>query len=210
MTYVLVHLCGDRATTDAGRLVEHIKVARTAIAVLAGDSPSHPDIIAALTTEDGTSGVCIGHGRAEGLGPDLFCIWANAAQLGEMFRDRRLYAYACDTAGHSASLGARAVEAGVAVFVGHEGRIEAPLPSEEYRLVVEVAGAAMLAFIDGHDDELTLRHAVHDAGDAFFGDEPVVPCSSAGRDASNFWRQSEIFDQLAFSLRVHRRDPERT
>lgn len=210
MTYVLVHLCGDQATTDAGRLVEHVKGARTAVAVLAGDSPPHPEIIAALAAQAGASGVCISHGRTEGLGPDTLRIWANAAQLGEVFRDRRLYAYACDTSGHSASLGARAVAAGVAVFVGHEGRIEAPLPPEEYRLVAEVAGAAMLAFIDGHDDEVTLRHAIHDAGDAFFGDEPVIPFGSAGSRASNFWKQSEIFDQLAFSLRIHRRPSERT
>ncbi len=211
MTYVLVHLRGDQATADADRLVEHVKAARAAVATVAGESPSHRELITTLAAAPAsTSGVCIGHGHAGGLGPTPSRVWANAEQLAAIFRDRRLYAYACSTTGHETSLGARAVLAGVAVYVGHEGPVEAPLPLHERRMVEAVASAAILAFIDGEDDEASLRRAIHDAGDALLGDEEPIPYAYSGRDVPNFWTQSLLFDQLAFSLRVHRRGEART
>ena len=121
-----------------------------------------------------------------------------------MFRGRRVYAYACDTAGGLDSLGARAVEAGIAVFVGHEGPITAPLPDEAMEIVESVASAAILGFIDGTDDERALRTLVLEAGDAYLPDDIPIDRAAITAGRPNFWTQSELFDKLAFSLRVHR------
>jgi hypothetical protein len=152
------------------------------------------------------TGVCIGHGGRAGIGSSPGHIWADANDLGTLFRDRRLYAYACDTAGGLESLAARAVDAGVRVFVGHDRALEAPLPPQEQRMVEVVAGAAIIAFIDGQDDELALINAIDDA--AFEIIPEGVPFDfTANRNKPNRWTQRLLFDKLASSLHVHRRAP---
>jgi hypothetical protein len=203
MTYVLVHLVGDQASEHAGRLVEHLERARTPTCAFRGESPPHDDVATACTTGP-TSAVCIGHGSPAGLGPDRNRVWADADRLGEVFRERRLYAYACNTTGDLGSLGARAVRAGVAVFVGHDRIIEAPLPPQERRMVAQVASAAILAFVGGQDDERALLAVIHDVGDTYLAEEINLDY----REDGNWFSQSKLFDELAFSLRVHRRSPE--
>lgn len=205
MTYVIVHLVGDAATEHAGRLVEHLERAKAPSCTFRGESPPHDEVTTACATGPASiSAVCIGHGGPAGLGPDPEQVWADADRLGEVFRERRLYAYACNTTGGLGSLGARAVQAGVAVFVGHDRVIQAPLPPQERQMVEQVASAAILAFVDGQDDEHALLAVIHDVGDAYLDDA----ISLDFRANANWWSQSKLFDELAFSLRVHRRSPE--
>lgn len=204
MSYVLVHLRGDRATEHADRLVVYLQGRRMPLQMVAGESPTHHEVANALTADPVASGVCVGHGSPTGLGPEPHRIWADAARLGRTFHDRRLYVFACDTAGGLDSLAARSVAAGVRVFVGHEGTIEAPLPPAEQRMVEAVAGAAILAFIDGEDDEQALRAAIDDAALELVPlDIPIDHAALAAR-APNAWSQSCLFERLAMSVRVHR------
>lgn len=205
MSHVLVHLVGDGATREARRLVEHLQASRPAASIIQDELPPHAEVDTALTSASPeSSAVCVSHGGPRGLGPDRERVWASAEELGLVFRGRRVYAYACDTAGGLDSLGARAVEAGIAVFVGHEGPITAPLPEEAMEMVESVASAAILGFIDGTDDERALRTLVLEAGDAYLPDDIPIDRAAITAGRPNFWTQSELFDKLAFSLRVHR------
>ncbi|MEX1366950.1 MAG: hypothetical protein AB1Z98_27735 [Nannocystaceae bacterium] len=207
MTYVLVHLVGDDATRAATRLVKHLEAERPASTRFQGPDPRHDDVAECLArAPSSASAVCVSHGGPAGLGPDREQVWADASDLGRLFRDRRVYAYACDSAGSIESLGARAVEEGVAVFVGHEGPITAPMSAAAMQMVDSVASAAIVGFIDGDDDERSLRTLIFDASDALIPDDIPIDRAAIKNGRPNFWTQSEVFDKLAFSLRVHRRE----
>lgn len=205
MSYVLVHLLGDAASGHAVRLTDHLREQRTPTCVFVDDHPPHHEVKRSFVEPPTPmTGVCIGHGGPAGIGPTPERIWANASEIGALFEQRRLYAYACNTAGGLESLGARAIQAGVVVFVGHDRTLEAPLPPAEQRMVESVAGAAIIAFIDGLDDEVALINAIDDAALEIIPDG--VPLEfTASRDQPNNWTQRQLFDKLASSLHVHRR-----
>ena len=205
MSYVLVHLLGDEAAEHATRLSDHLRAQRVPSSTLVGESPSHRAVEGSFAANPASmTGICIGHGSRAGIGPTPQRVWASARELGTMFNGRRLYAYACDTAGGFETLGARAVAAGVRVFVGHDCAIEAPLPPHEKRMVETVAAAAVITFIDGQDDELALINAIDDAALEIIPDE--IPLDfTASRNTPNNWTQRQLFDKLASSLHVHRR-----
>jgi len=98
------------------------------------------------------------------------------------------------------------MRAGVLVFVGHDRVLEAPLPPEEQRMVETVAAAAIIAFIDGQDDEQALIRAIDDAALEIIP-EGIPLEFTASRNEPNNWTQRQLFDMLACSLRVYRRDP---
>ncbi|MCX4243846.1 hypothetical protein [Paraliomyxa miuraensis] len=208
MTYALVHLLGDDATTEAGRLVEHLQTQRAPLRTWASEAPPHHEV--ASTLADGRpqgsapTAVCIGHGSPRGVGPTPNRVWADANDLGTIFRDGRLYAYACNTAGSIDSLAARTVRAGVRIFVGHGTTIRAPLAPEQQEMVESVAGAAIIAFIDGQDDEQALIRAIDDAALEIIPDGTPLDFAAC-RDVPNNWTQRRLFDALASSLYVHRR-----
>lgn len=205
MTYVLVHLVGDDASKAAGRLADYLCDARTPVHDARGESPAHAEIADALERGGSSaSGVCISHGGSRGIGPAPDRVWATAEQLGEIYRARRIYVYGCETTGPN-SLATRAIAAGVAVFVGHDVRIEAPLPSAERRMVVTVAGAAILAFIDGTDDERALQAAIDDAANEVAPYDIPIDFEAVREQRPNLWSQSLLLEKLAMSLRVHRR-----
>jgi hypothetical protein len=172
---------------------------------IVGHAPPHQEVeVAFAAAPTSTTGVCIGHGNRTGIGSSPGQVWADASDLGALFRDRRLYAFACNTAGGLESLGAHAVEAGIRVFVGHDATLEAPFPPQEQRMVEAVAGAAIIMFIDGQDDELALINAIDDAALEIIPES--VPLEfNADRGKPNNWTQRQIFDVLASSLHVHRR-----
>jgi hypothetical protein len=71
-------------------------------------------------------------------------------------------------------------------------------------MVAQVASAAILAFVGGQDDERALLAVIHDVGDTYLAEEINLDY----REDGNWFSQSKLFDELAFSLRVHRRSPE--
>ncbi len=99
--------------------------------------------------------------RAEAQGK----AWVDATKFADVFRGARVYVYACDTTGTRMaedveSLGARVVEAGVRLFVGHCGRATAAVETES-RDLDEAIRLALLevlqAFVAGEDDAGELR-----------------------------------------------------
>lgn len=207
MSYVLVHLLGDEASGHAVRLTDYLRTQRLPTSAFVGEHPPHHEIERSFAeTPVLMTGVCIGHGGPAGIGPTPERIWANASELGTLFGQRRLYAFACNTAGGLESLGARAIQAGVLVFVGHDRVLEAPLPPAEQRMVETVAGAAIIAFIDGQDDEQELIRVIDDAALEIIPDHIPLEFSS-DRNEPNNWTQRLLFDRLACSLRVYRRAP---
>jgi len=201
VSYVLVHLRGDENTRAAGHLVDHLEQTRAPIRRFQDEQPPHDEVTSTLSSTPVRTAVCVSHGSPRGLGSTRQHIWADAHRLGATFVEGRLYAYACSTAGDIESLGAKAVASGVSVFVGHDGVVHAPRPDHEQQMVSAVASAAILAFIDGEEDERRLSQIVVDAGDGYV-DEDIVLDFTGG---STWLSQSTLFDRLAFSLRVHRR-----
>ena len=148
------------------------------------------------------SAVLLAHGGSAGLGPTTSEVWADAAALGETFRNPRVYAFACETVGGANSLGARSVAAGIRVFVGHDKPITAPVPKEARGALSEVATAIVEAFLNGEDDTKRLRDIAYDAHEAVSEGVALDVQVNAGGD---FWMRAKLHVQLAASLDVCRR-----
>ena len=202
MSYVLVHLVGDEATQCLKVLVDHVARAKPAAKSFRERHPDHGDVKAVPPTGAvANAAVCFAHGSELGLGAEPGHIWADAQQLGDIFSGKRVYAHACQTLGGANPLGRRAVEAGVAVFVGHDGPIMAELPGPDREAAAEVAGAPILLFLDGVSDAERLRAALYDASDELIRFPIHRDARAAG--AANAWTQSMVLEKLAKTLTVH-------
>lgn len=92
--------------------------------------------------------------------------WATPEQIGRMFQDARVYAYACETMGRGgkvdlAALGHEAQRQGVAAFAGHtvffDGGWEQNVLAASLDAVRRAVAGVIHAFLDGEDDTAKLK-----------------------------------------------------
>ena len=169
MTYVLVSLVGDDVTKEADVFARLLSERRTPSSSFHEPSPSHQGVSAA--NEGVRRAVIVAHnGRHEGISSlrshAAGAKWADGEILGQIFKDARVYAYACDTMGARGipdvqALGNLAHRAGVRAFAGHAIFVDAGWPqslSAGHRDRV-IAGLSQMifAFLDGEDDAARLK-----------------------------------------------------
>jgi hypothetical protein len=207
MGYVLVSLVdeSDEATVDSDLLARHLRDQIAPDAFHSGASPDRAKIKKEAGSADSV-GVLFGHNGAGTLRAfrDKNVQWANGPQLAEMFRDGRVYVFACETAGDEPEnpLGKQAVEAGIRVFVGHAAPISSPdsrfTERPEFDDIQACFLAMVRAFLGGCDDEGALRTAGWDAYDAL---ENGIGFSE-GSTGQDFWSIAVEVQRLIVSLRV--------
>ena len=207
MDYVLVSLVdeSDEATVESDRLARYLKGKIAPNAFHSGASPDRVQIRAEAEIA-GSVGVLFGHNGAGTLRAvrDRSVPWADGPQLAEMFRDGRVYVFACNTVGNELAnpLGKQAVEAGVRVFVGHAAQISSPDSHFADRPEFEDICACFLVmvrtFLEGSDDEGVLRTTGWDAYDAL---ENGIGFSE-GSPGQDFWSIAVAVQRLISSLRV--------
>jgi hypothetical protein len=191
MSYVLVTLVGDEATQEANSLAQWFAARRKPVAIFADSSPSHSQIRAALS--EVPVALVFGHDgngslRATNDGP----AWATPEQFASIFKNSRVYTYACNTIGShfnensSDSFGHRAIRSGVRVFAGHCVWATASLAgvSQVHRDAIRKALADVFdSFLDGENDGAKLRLRAEESFDiieAGFGLNGGVPMAIHG------------------------------
>ena len=175
MGYVLVSLVdeNDEATVDSDLLARHLSEKTAPEAFHRGVSPDHGQI-AQDAEAAGAVGVLFGHDGAGTLRAvrDRTTPWADGQELAEMFKGGRVYVFACETVGDELMnpLGQQAVNAGIAVFVGHAVRISSPdsrfADRAEFGDIQTCFLAMVRAFLSDCNEEGALRTAGWDAYNA--------------------------------------------
>jgi len=220
LSYVLVSLVGDDATRESDHLSQHIEQHRTPFACFRNEDPSHESIKEAVNRLridfETSSGVIFGHGGESGESlkayRDTSRIWSTPEQFADMFRNSRVYVFACQTVGRPEvegmeSFGEEAIRCSVSVYVGHYMDIASPtsstgLSEAQVRQLNNAASAAILKFLDGCEDEKELRRVIQDA---FIEKEFVFDTEvddSFGVDGSTGWGTATLMKKIHESLRV--------
>ena len=211
MSYVLVSLVdeSDMATVDSDLLARRLRETIGPAAFHSHVFPDHGKIKADADAAGGV-GVLLGHNGAGTLRAvqSTKVPWADGPKLAEMFRDGRIFVFACNTLGNEVvnPLGQLAVEAGVGVFVGHASPISPPDSSgltdkPEFGAIQDCFLAMIRAFLDGEDEEGMLQTAGWDSynvlqdGIGFSEDSPGI----------DFWPFAVTVQRLITSLKVRKR-----
>ena len=210
MSYVLGSLVDekDKATPDADLLARRLEERIAPRAFHKGASPNHTKV-AADAEATGSVGVLFGHNGSGTLRAveDKKVRWADGPELAEMFREGRVYVFACKTVGDDLMnpLGNQAVASGIRVFVGHDASIAPPDSSHaqrpEFVRIQDCSLAMICAFLDGCDEEGALRTAGWNAYDALENGIGLAEDSPG----FVFWLDAVTVQQLAKSLRVLKR-----
>jgi hypothetical protein len=164
VTYVLVSLCGDEATERNDEFARVFAASYPPVAAFHGH-PDHDKVAAAIRTTP--NALVFGHDgggtlRASSQGPK----WADPEEFAMVFRDARVWVYACDTRAPKLeadleSFGRRAKDDGVAVFAGHCAAITAVLQYAEFpslrQSVHRALDRAFRAFLGGENRSKKLQ-----------------------------------------------------
>lgn len=225
MSYVLValHREGDDATKLTLDTAHDIAIKRNTAKTFFGASPSFDEIEAALHAlpHQERRGLVFGHCGKNSCSLRAQIkdepIWSDAPMFGELFSNAAVYVFACETIEDPAarsdwlgirSFGAIAVQHGVRCFVGHSVEVGVPrIPpnwnEEQMAMLRDCTEAAMLAFLDGEEDEKKLRLAIFDALETL--DEFIASdrCPPDGEEhEAKGWGAAVLLQQLRKSLFV--------
>lgn len=165
MSYVLVSLLGDEATEANDEFARWFASQHPPARAFHAEFPDKNDVATAI--QETKTALVLGHDGGGSLrGASKGSAWIKPEEFAHVFRDARVWVYACDTRGPTLeqdleSFGKIAFEGGVRVFAGHASPITAVMP---FRLMPDLRqrwynalSRAFRAFIQGEDNANELR-----------------------------------------------------